>query len=62
MDTCKTCKFRSADGLCESDKLAEDYYQSDKEKNDMLIYSYSEGGTFFVWENFGCVHHEAHLK
>lgn len=57
MNTCKTCKHRDKDGDCTSNKLADDWGQNDEEKSDMLIYSYSEGGSFWVGENFGCVHH-----
>ena len=57
MNTCRTCKFRNADGKCINDKLDEDTGQSDEKRKDMLLYEYSEGGGFFVGESFGCVHH-----
>ena len=59
MGTCKSCKLRdSKSGYCQSDKLAEANCQNaDTDKSDMLIYSYTESGGFWVGENFGCVHH-----
>ena len=56
--TCKTCAFRDIDGYCQSEKIAESCTQSDDESSDMLLYSYSVGGIFWVGENFGCVHHQ----
>lgn len=53
---CGTCKFRSERGMCKSEKLAESEGQSEELRRDMLVYSYSEGGAFWVGENFGCVH------
>ena len=42
-------------GVCtNNEKIDEDTYQDDK--SDMLIYSYMEGGSFCVGDNFGCVH------
>ena len=52
---CETCKFRDKEGRCSSPKLGEDIGQSDKQKIDMLIYEYSEGGGFWVGPKFGCV-------
>jgi hypothetical protein len=46
---CGTCKFRNERGMCKSEKLEELI-------KDLLIYSYSEGGGFWVGEKFGCVH------
>lgn len=48
---------------CNSPKIAElargeEDYQAQKDQDDMLVYSYYEGGTFFTGPNFGCVHHE----
>lgn len=57
MNTCKTCEHRNASGNCECEKLAEDYGFSEEEKKDMLVYSYTEGGGFWVGDNFGCIHH-----
>lgn len=54
---CGTCKHRDVDGRCRSDKLSEYEHQKDAEKADMLIYDYSEGGGFWVGEQFGCIHH-----
>ena len=58
MNNCITCLFRDKRGYCKSEKLDESFGQSEKEKKDMLIYSYSEGGGFWVGEYFGCVHHK----
>jgi hypothetical protein len=58
MDKCETCKFRDNDGRCTNEKLAESWSQSIEEKQDMLIYDYSEGGGFWVGPKFGCVHHK----
>lgn len=55
--TCGTCKHRIS-GFCESEKLGEDWGQSDFDRSDMLLYSHSDGGWFLVGERFGCVHHE----
>lgn len=57
MGLCKTCQYRNSDGYCTSEKLSEDYSQSDDKRADMLIYDYSEGGGFWVGERFGCIHH-----
>lgn len=57
MKTCRTCKHRDERGDCNCEKLAEDHYQSEEAKADMLIYDYNEGGGFWVGPNFGCVHH-----
>ena len=57
MNTCKTCQHRGADGYCNSEKLQEDMGWTNEEKKDMLVYRYTEGGGFWVGENFGCVHH-----
>ena len=55
---CGTCKFRCNKGFCNNDNICEDWGRKDDGKDDKLIYSYSEGGTFKVGVNFGCVHHE----
>ncbi len=39
--TCGECKNRAVSGHCISEKLAEDYGQSDNDKVDMLLYDYS---------------------
>ena len=58
MKTCKTCKYREENGYCQSDKIVEAHWEhTDAEKRDMLIYSYDEGGGFWVGEDFGCIHH-----
>ena len=54
---CGTCKHRDADGHCQNDKLAENWWHEEDGKADMLIYDYIEGGGFWVGELFGCVHH-----
>jgi hypothetical protein len=72
MDTCRTCKHwlpyrakypdsgakedEQSGGLCQSEKLTEDYYQG--HGADMLIYPYMEGGEFWTGADFGCVHHQ----
>ena len=59
MKTCKTCIYRNGFGHCQSGKITEYYPGIPKdEKARMLIYSYFEGGTFWVGEKFGCVHHQ----
>jgi hypothetical protein len=68
---CKTCKFRNEEGECTSSKFAdnvswygsyddteEEQKEHDEKVRDMLLYSYDEGGSFFVGEDFGCVHYE----
>jgi hypothetical protein len=45
-----------AGGICRSDKLIEDWGQG--HGADMLVYPYSEGGSFWTGPDFGCVHHE----
>ena len=68
MKYCETCVFYTKEtrmtrlekpgGWCESPKIAEDWGQGHEEINDMLIYSYAEGGSFWVGPKFGCVHHK----
>ena len=62
---CKNCRFRQLPNkseerpYCSSDKLVEyDYEVTFESDGDRLIYSYSEGGRFYVEDNFGCVHFE----
>ena len=57
MKTCSTCVHRVGE-LCSHPKLQE-YYGPDDHEHDALVYSYNEGGTFWVGPNFGCVHHES---
>lgn len=57
MKKCGNCKFRSIDGYCQSPYLQEDFSCDGSDDNDKLIYSYTEGGSFWVGPNFGCVHH-----
>lgn len=63
MGHCKTCKYRDKNGYCNSQKISEPGNLlrefSDEEKKDMLLYSYDEGGSFWVGELFGCVHYMA---
>jgi hypothetical protein len=61
---CKDCRFREAkEGggdayyhCANLSAMAEDVGQEDTEA--MLIYSYNEGGLFYVGPMFGCVHFE----
>ena len=53
---CKDCSHRNSEGLCCCPKLQEDMGQAGAERSDMLIYSYDEGGAFWVGPYFGCVH------
>jgi hypothetical protein len=55
---CKTCKFINEEGECISGKMSDDVNWFDEKGKDMVLYSYREGGSFFVGEDFGCVHHE----
>jgi hypothetical protein len=55
MNFCKTCKSRSLSGYCINHKISEDIGQEYTE--DMLVYEFYENGSFWVGENFGCVHH-----
>lgn len=68
---CKTCKFRNEDGDCTNEKISdngeyhtyiceddEDKIEREDKIKDMLLYSYNEGGSFYVGEEFGCVHYE----
>jgi hypothetical protein len=63
---CKDCRFRNLPTTpgefhpyCTSEKIVENdneiTYRSD---GDRLVYSYSESGTFYVEDYFGCVHFE----
>ena len=73
MNRCKTCKHwvpytkkypnsfnnsAKSGGFCESEKFTED----EGYKDDMLVYSYSEGGGFLAGPEFGCIHHEELVK
>lgn len=60
MPHCETCKHRNTGGECRHPKLHEEGEYPNNENmidGDHLIYSYSEGGTFWVGPKFGCVHH-----
>jgi len=57
---CKECRWRDEDGECINYKLHED---DDCDRvtprvavQDHLIYTYYEGGGFWVGPEFGCVH------
>lgn len=57
MNKCGTCTNRDSRGYCQSDRLYEDDGQYSPEAEvDALVYSYNEGGGFWVGPNFGCVH------
>jgi len=54
---CADCKFRSSSGHCENKHVREQYGKREVEDDSAdLIYSYDEGGSFWVGPNFGCVH------
>lgn len=54
---CKNCKWRDEEGHdCQNSKIKEGV--SGERKDDELVYSFPEGGGFWVGENFGCVHWE----
>ena len=55
---CKTCRYRDGNGFCKNEKIAEEYCYDNNDKDDMLIYSYNEGGGFKSGDNFGCIHHD----
>lgn len=57
MSYCETCKYRNEDGWCEHPKLREERYGDLETEDDELVYSYYEGGWFWVGPKFGCVHH-----
>ena len=58
MNYCETCKYRDERGRCTNKKLDDDFFYSDEEAIDMLLYGYMEGGGFWVGKKFGCVHYE----
>lgn len=64
MNTCSTCNWRDRDGYCECPKIREALVADDiasrerPENKAALIYSYNEGGDFWVGPDFGCVHHQ----
>ncbi len=66
MKRCGSCKYRDENGHCvREDKIHEEEPSEDRRNqgmdvpaNDHLIYSYYEGGSFWVGQSFGCVHHE----
>jgi hypothetical protein len=59
MNRCETCTYRNATGHCTNKKLDEDWGQTESERQDMLVYDFSEGGGFWVGPQFGCVHHSS---
>ena len=58
---CETCMF-NVGGYCTNVKLNDGFRFTDEESQDMLIYSYEEGGAFWVGPKFGCVHHKKELS
>lgn len=60
MILCGECRWRDADEYCTCPKIHEygRHAKGANEAEDHLIYSYSEGGYFWVGEKFGCVHGE----
>lgn len=66
---CIDCAFRRQDKAelvmfyCTSPKLVElSIYNREADydpKGDKLVYSYDESGTFYVEDNFGCIHFKA---
>ena len=58
---CKDCIFNE-NHCCQSEKIGEnivsELWDSDLKNGDCLSYSYDEGGSFLVCDNFGCVHFE----
>lgn len=63
MGYCKDCTFRNAENRkgnkssCVCPKLTDDSYDSDEyNADDSLVYSYDEGGVFYVGDKFGCIH------
>jgi hypothetical protein len=68
MNHCETCAYFKPDledwrvrlsngihgGLCKSPFMKEEYDHTE----NSLVYSYSEGGSFWVGPKFGCVNHE----
>lgn len=57
MNHCETCLHRNDQGNCKSPKLDEDDHDPSQQRDNMLLYSYTEGGSFWVGPQFGCVHH-----
>ena len=73
MNYCKTCKHWEKvvpregrhyvkgyveGGYCENEGKIIEGEPYDEHPQDVMIYSYQEGGYFWVGPNFGCVHHE----
>jgi len=58
MKKCGECLYRDTFGYCQSQKIREDWGFSLQEKDDMLVYDYTESGAFWVGVNFGCIHHK----
>jgi hypothetical protein len=64
---CRTCKHALPECKdvhcpigyyeCTSEKIRESGYPTETTE-DSLVYSYDEGGAFYVGARFGCVHHE----
>jgi hypothetical protein len=59
MNLCKDCKHRNKDGYCWNEGLQQGtYFMDSPAAHDLLIYTYDEGGGFWVGPDFGCVHWE----
>lgn len=63
---CKDCKYRQNrtshgnEAICTNNKITEaDFFSSNEDTSDMLVYPYTEGGYFKVGPYFGCVHFTA---
>jgi len=61
---CGECKYRDEQGECTNDKFYEEGTRPDGKEHqpDHLVYSYHEGGGFWVGEKFGCVHAEREMS
>lgn len=64
MNTCRTCKFRKLHFIDHNKRnifrcVSLNIFESLNEEYTELqmAYSYEEGGSFHVGENFGCIHH-----
>lgn len=61
--TCGQCTFRNDKGECTNEKLHEqDVYSFKRPEEDHLVYSYDEGGKFWVGPKFGCIHWRVKLE
>jgi len=54
---CEDCGWRDKEGCCANEnKLHEEFCGDEEGTDDHLVYSYNEGGGFWVGPKFGCVH------